>query len=187
MTMHSAKGLEFPVVFVVGMEDGIFPSSRSLMEPIELEEERRLCYVAITRAREKLYLCNAEMRMLYGKTQYNRPSCFLTEIPATLMTDIDPLDPPERHPSTKLKSTLRQGAADRSIPLGSGSWEKSFGSTLVSKVGEAHHVGDKVEHATFGRGIIVSIKGEGDSAELTLVFDGGIKKLIAEYAKLTKL
>lgn len=188
MTMHSAKGLEFPVVFVVGMEDGIFPSSRSLMDPTGLEEERRLCYVAITRAREKLYLCNAEMRMLYGKTQYNQPSRFLEEIPSVLMTDIDPLDPPKRRPSTKPKSTWRrEGPADRTFPLGSGSWEKGFGSTLVSKGGEAHHLGDKVEHATFGRGIIVSIKGEGDHAELTIVFDGGIKKLMAEYAKLTKL
>jgi len=188
MTMHSAKGLEFPVVFVVGMEDGIFPSSRSLMDPVELEEERRLCYVAITRAREKLYLCNAEMRMLYGKTQYNRPSCFLAEIPATLMTDIDPLDPPKHRSSPTPKSTLRrEKTADRGIPLGSGSWEKGFESTLVSKGGEAHHLGDKVEHATFGRGIIVSIKGEGDQAELAIVFDGGIKKLVAEYAKLTKL
>lgn len=188
MTMHSAKGLEFPVVFVVGMEDGIFPSSRSLMDPNELEEERRLCYVAITRAREKLYLCNAEMRMLYGKTQYNRPSCFLAEIPTALLTDIDPLDPPKRRPSTKPKSTWRRKeTVDRTIPLGSGPWEKGFGSTLVRKGGEAHHLGDKVEHATFGRGIIVSIKGEGDQAELTIVFDVGIKKLMAEYAKLTKL
>ncbi|MHB8072153.1 DNA helicase PcrA [Desulfosporosinus fructosivorans] len=188
MTMHSAKGLEFPVVFVVGMEDGIFPSSRSLMDPVELEEERRLCYVAITRAREKLYLCNAEMRMLYGKTQYNRPSCFLAEIPAALMTDIDPLDPPKRRSNAKPKSMWPQDKkADRTIPLGSGSWEKGFGSTLVSKGGEAYHLGDKVEHATFGRGVIVSIKGEGDQAELTIVFDGGIKKLMAEYAKLTKL
>ena len=108
MTMHSAKGLEFPVVFVVGMEEGIFPSSRSLMDPIVLEEERRLCYVAITRAREKLYLCNAEMRMLYGKTQYNQPSRFLEEIPSALMTDIDPLDPPKRRPNTPPKPARRQ-------------------------------------------------------------------------------
>jgi len=188
MTMHSAKGLEFPVVFVVGMEEGIFPSSRSLIDPVVLEEERRLCYVAITRAREKLYLCNAEMRMLYGKTQYNRPSRFLEEIPAVLMTDIDPLDPPKRRPSSSAKPTRRQDSvADRKVPLGSGSWEKDFGSPLVIKGGEAHHIGDKVEHATFGRGIIVSIKGEGDKADLTIVFDGGIKKLVAEYAKLTKL
>ncbi|SPF37755.1 ATP-dependent DNA helicase PcrA [Candidatus Desulfosporosinus infrequens] len=188
MTMHSAKGLEFPVVFVVGMEEGIFPSSRSLMDPVVLEEERRLCYVAITRAREKLYLCNAEMRMLYGKTQYNRASRFLEEIPAVLMTDIDPLDPPKRRPNTPPKSTRqRDGTSDRTIPLGSGSWEKKPGSTLIIKGGEAHTIGEKVEHATFGRGIIVSIKGEGDQAELTIVFDSGIKKLIAEYAKLTKL
>ncbi|EGW36537.1 DNA helicase PcrA [Desulfosporosinus sp. OT] len=186
MTMHSAKGLEFPVVFVVGMEDGIFPSSRSLMEPVVLEEERRLCYVAITRAREKLYLCNTEMRMLYGKRQYNQPSRFLMEIPSDLMTDIDPLDPPKRRPSIASKP-LRNGVSDRKIPLGSGSWEKDFGSTLVIKGGEAHQVGEKVEHATFGRGIIVSIKGEGNQAELTIVFDSGIKKLMAEYAKLTKL
>ncbi|MDR3601953.1 MAG: DNA helicase PcrA [Desulfosporosinus sp.] len=187
MTMHSAKGLEFPVVFVVGMEEGIFPSSRSMVDPTVLEEERRLCYVAITRAREKLYLCNAEMRMLYGKTQYNQPSRFLEEIPSALMTDIDPLDPPKRR-STSTKPTRRKDAkSDRTIPLGSGSWEKDFGSTLVIKGGEAHHIGEKVEHATFGRGIIVSIKGEGDNAELTIVFDGGIKKLMAEYAKLTKL
>jgi len=189
MTMHSAKGLEFPVVFVVGMEDGIFPSSRSLMDPVELEEERRLCYVAITRAREKLYLCNAEMRMLYGKTQYNQPSRFLAEIPSTLMTDIDPLDPPKSRPTPKPKSTRRrEGTADKSKPLGSGSWEKSFGSTLVSKDVEANYVGEKVEHATFGRGIIVSMNGEGDRAELVIVFDGvGIKRLFAVYAKLTKL
>lgn len=188
MTMHSAKGLEFPVVFLVGMEDGIFPSSRSMMEPMVLEEERRLCYVAITRAREKLYLCNTEMRMLYGKTQYNQPSCFLMEIPSDLMTDIDPLDPPRRGPATSSKPTRRRDAiSDRKVPLGSGSWEKDFGSTLVIKGGEAHQVGEKVEHATFGRGIIVSIKGEGNQAELSIVFDAGIKKLIAEYAKLTKL
>ena len=189
MTMHSAKGLEFPVVFVVGMEDGIFPSSRSLMDPVELEEERRLCYVAITRAREKLYLCNAEMRMLYGKTQYNQPSRFLAEIPSTLMTDIDPLDPPKSRPTPKPKSTRRrEGTVDKSKPLGSGSWEKSFGSTLVSKDVEANYVGEKVEHATFGRGIIVSMNGEGDRAELVIVFDGvGIKRLFAVYAKLTKL
>ena len=188
MTMHSAKGLEFPVVFLVGMEDGIFPSSRSMIEPMVLEEERRLCYVAITRAREKLYLCNTEMRMLYGKTQYNQPSCFLMEIPSDLMTDIDPLDPPKRGPATSAKPTRRRDAIlDRKVPLGSGSWEKDFGSTLVIKGGEAHQVGEKVEHATFGRGIIVSVKGEGNQAELSIVFDAGIKKLIAEYAKLTKL
>lgn len=186
MTMHSAKGLEFPVVFMVGMEDGIFPSSRSLMEPAVLEEERRLCYVAITRAREKLYLCNTEMRMLYGKTQYNQPSRFLMEIPSELMTDIDPLDPPKRRLSPA-KSQQRRSLTERNIPLGAGAWEKDFGSKLVIEGGEAHHIGEKVEHAKFGRGIIVSIKGEGNQAELTIVFDSGIKKLMAEYAKLKKL
>lgn len=181
MTMHSAKGLEFPVVFVVGMEEGIFPSSRSFLDPTVLEEERRLCYVAITRAREKLYLCNTEMRMLYGKTQYNRPSRFLEEIPPALMTDIDPLDPPKLRPRTPPKPPRRREMA----PLGSGSWEKGTSTPIINKVGVEYHVGEKVEHATFGRGIIVSIKGEGDQAELAIVFNGQIKKLMAEYAKLT--
>jgi DNA helicase-2/ATP-dependent DNA helicase PcrA len=188
MTMHSAKGLEFPVVFIVGMEEGIFPSSRVFLDPTELEEERRLCYVAITRAREKLYLCNAEMRMLYGKTQYNQPSRFIDEIPKTLMTDIDPLDPPKRRSGAAAKSFQRkQGKSDPSKPLGSGAWEKDFGSPVIIKGGEEYHVGEKVEHTKFGRGIIVSIKGEGSQAELSIVFDSGIRKFIAEYAKLTKL
>lgn len=190
MTMHSAKGLEFPVVFIVGLEEGVFPSSRSLLDPLELEEERRLCYVALTRAKEKLYLCNAEMRLLYGRTQYNRPSCFLGEIPAALITEIDPLDPPRRQGKRGMQQEKKtQGKnTDRLTPLGSGPWEKGFGSPVVSKAAVEHRVGDKVEHAAFGRGVIVSIKGEGNQAELSVVFDGGgIKKLLAEYAKLTKL
>lgn len=183
MTMHSAKGLEFPVVFVVGMEEGIFPSSRSDLDPTVLEEERRLCYVAITRAREKIYLCNAEMRMLYGKTQYNRPSRFLEEIPTNLTTDIDPLDPPKLRPQMQPKPTKRRDMA----PLGSGPWEKNIGSELITKVEEDYRVGEKVEHEAFGRGIIVAIKGEGKSAELAIVFGGQLKKIMVEYARLKRI
>src|SRR6185503_9955836 len=86
MTLHTAKGLEYPVVFVIGMEDGVFPHLRSLGEPDELEEERRLAYVGITRARERLYLTNTWSRMLYGSTQYNPPSRFLDEIPSELLS-----------------------------------------------------------------------------------------------------
>ena len=85
MTMHAAKGLEFPNVFILGMEDGVFPHLRALGEPVELEEERRLCYVGITRARQRLYLTNAWSRTLFGSTQYNPPSRFLDEIPAELL------------------------------------------------------------------------------------------------------
>ena len=86
MTLHSAKGLEYPVVFLLGMEDGVFPHFRSLGEPDELEEERRLCYVGITRAQERLYLCHAWSRMLFGSTDYHPPSRFLDEIPEHLVT-----------------------------------------------------------------------------------------------------
>ena len=89
MTLHSAKGLEFPVVFLIGLEDGVFPHMRSLGEPRELEEERRLAYVGITRARERLFLSHAWSRMLHGTTQYNPPSRFLDEIPESLVTDAD--------------------------------------------------------------------------------------------------
>src|SRR6185436_101545 len=88
MTLHTAKGLEFPAVFLIGMEDGVFPHLRSIGEPAELEEERRLAYVGITRARERLYLTNAWSRMIFGSTQYNPPSRFLDEIPAELITEV---------------------------------------------------------------------------------------------------
>lgn len=187
MTIHSAKGLEFPVVFLVGMEEGIFPSSRSMMEPTLLSEERRLCYVAITRARERLYLTYAEQRMLYGRTQYNRPSEFMEEIPPQLLVDRDPIDPPP----TRMKKPQSQGgnggirnSEGRSTW---GTWDREAGNPVIAPSTSDYHVGEKVEHAKFGKGIIVSIKGEGSQAEISIVFGGQIKKLIAEYAKLTKL
>lgn len=173
MTMHSAKGLEFPVVFAVGLEDGIFPSSRSLLEQYLLEEERRLCYVTITRAREKLFLSHAGQRMVYGHIESSLPSRFLKEIPAEL---------------------LSQEASPREI-LGRGfgtsfgrtaSW-RNAGSPVVSSDPGRFQVGDKVEHPKFGPGIVMAVKGEGNGAEITVVFSGEVKKLIAEYAKLVKL
>ncbi|MHB1652696.1 MAG: DNA helicase PcrA [Desulfitobacteriaceae bacterium] len=186
MTMHSAKGLEFPVVFIVGMEEGIFPSSRSLMEEPVLEEERRLCYVAITRARQKLYLCYASQRLLYGRIQVNLPSRFFREIPQELLIDRDPLDPPLRAKQNKLnngKSTL----GFRNENTGRPSARSGMGTPLVNKVFEEYHVGEKVEHDKFGRGLIVSVKGEGPSAMLTIAFDGELKQLLVEYARLTKI
>lgn len=185
MTIHSAKGLEFPVVFLVGMEEGVFPSSRSMMEPTLLAEERRLCYVAITRAREKLYLTYAGQRMLYGRTQYNRPSEFLEEIPPELLVDRDPIDPP---PKRLQKPQVQAGSGGVRDPRSTwGTWDKQKGNPVQEPAGLDYHVGDKVEHVKFGKGIIVSIKGEGNQAEISIVFGGQIKKLIAEYAKLTKL
>lgn len=173
MTMHSAKGLEFPVVFAAGLEDGIFPSSRSLMEEYLLEEERRLCYVTITRAKEKLFLSYAEQRMLYGRTEPCVPSRFLKEIPADLMT---------------YESSEREilGRGFGSWPTKFPNWKKT-GTPVVSSDPESFRVGDKVEHPKFGAGIVMAVKGSGKQAELTVVFSGEVKKLLAEYAKLVKL
>jgi DNA helicase-2/ATP-dependent DNA helicase PcrA len=188
MTIHSAKGLEFPVVFLGGMEEGIFPSSQSRLEPTLLAEERRLCYVAITRAREKLYLTYAGQRMLYGKTQYSRPSEFFEEIPQHLLVDRDPVDPPPLH-SRSTRPQAESGKFRDSV--GRSTWDKWDAKKVGNPIQEApaldYHVGDKVEHAKFGKGLIVAIKGEGSQAELTVVFDGEIKKLIAEYARLSKI
>lgn len=196
MTIHSAKGLEFPVVFLGGMEEGIFPSSRSMLDPVLLAEERRLCYVAITRARERLYLAYAQQRMLYGRTQYNRPSEFFQEIPVQILVDRDPIDPPpsrtQKPPRNSALSSA--GSASGRSNVGDGSnispWragERMIGNPVTAAPGLDYKVGEKVEHAKFGKGVIVAIKGEGSSAELSIVFGGEIKKLIAEYARLVKL
>jgi DNA helicase-2/ATP-dependent DNA helicase PcrA len=188
MTIHSAKGLEFPVVFLGGMEEGIFPSSRSMLDPTLLAEERRLCYVAITRAREKLYLTYAGQRMLYGRTQYNRPSEFFEEIPQHLLLDRDPIDPP---PSRMQKPRPQAGSGGIRDSAGRSAWgtwdSQKVGNPIQAPMGTDYHVGEKVEHDKFGKGIIVSIKGEGSQAEIAVVFNGQMKKLIAEYARLTKL
>ncbi|CAA7602398.1 UvrD-like helicase C-terminal domain protein [Acididesulfobacillus acetoxydans] len=190
MTMHSAKGLEFPVVFLVGMEEGIFPSSHSLLAEAALEEERRLCYVALTRAKEKIYLCCASRRLLYGHIQSNLPSRFFSEVPPELMLDRDPIDPPPRRQG-RMGGAVRGGGFagtsghGRSKNRDDGSLA-SAGTPLATGKSETYHVGDKVEHEKFGRGIIVSVKGEGASAILTVAFSGQLKQLISEYAKLTR-
>ncbi|NLM22250.1 MAG: ATP-binding domain-containing protein, partial [Peptococcaceae bacterium] len=180
MTMHSAKGLEFPVVFAVGWEEGIFPSSRSLLEEYALEEERRLCYVTITRAKEKLFLSYAEQRMLYGHTQACLPSRFLNEIPPELL-----------EMETGGEEILGRGfGSQKSGSLFSYGRNKSWrekSSPVVKPDPGTFRVGDKVEHPKFGRGIVMAVSGQGLAAEITVVFSGEVKKLIAEYARLVKL
>ncbi|AFL99838.1 ATP-dependent DNA helicase PcrA [Desulfitobacterium dehalogenans ATCC 51507] len=187
MTIHSAKGLEFPVVFLGGMEEGIFPSSRSMLDPVLLAEERRLCYVAITRARERLYLAYAQQRMLYGRTQYNRPSEFFQEIPTHILVDRDPIDPPPVRAQKPRSSMASVGTTPAGGPSPWRTGERTIGNPIQDAPGVDYKVGEKVEHAKFGKGVIVAIKGEGNSAELSVVFGGEIKKLIAEYARLVKL
>jgi DNA helicase-2/ATP-dependent DNA helicase PcrA len=189
MTMHSVKGLEFPVVFVVGMEEGIFPGSRSQWEPGLVEEERRLCYVALTRAREKVYLTYADHRMLYGRRQYNKRSRFLEEIPYNLLAEKDPSDPPARQNRKKSGNP----EYSRRIPVEGmpesafGSPARKLGTPLVAPSQDDFLVGNKILHDKFGQGIIMAVKGRGRETILTVNFQGQLKQIATEYARLTKL
>jgi len=193
MTLHSAKGLEFPVVFMIGMEEGIFPHSRSIGEEAELEEERRLCYVGITRAREEIYLLNASQRTLYGNYMHNAPSRFIREIPEELTETVDtggaggadmPRDGFRQGSRWGSRST---GSGGRSAGLG-GLNSYGGGTGMGSVVPGNYSLGDKVEHAKWGQGVVVSVKGENENAEISVAFPGlGIKALIAKYAPLRKI
>lgn len=166
MTLHSAKGLEFPQVFLIGMEDGLFPHSRTLDDPEELEEERRLAYVGITRAQKKLYLTRAKNRMLYGRTNAHPPSVFLKEIPAELVE-------PVGKPSGVLKKPLLRQGPVRPVPDTETDW----------------NVGDKVNHKKWGLGTVVKVQGEGKDMELNIAFPSpvGVKRLLAQFAPITKV
>ena len=208
MTLHSAKGLEFPVVFIVGMEEGLFPGNQVMYDPTELEEERRLCYVGITRAKEKLYITNARSRMLFGNTSFTRPSRFLSEIPEEL-TDFE-RNEPERalyggysgvsyggssySGGTKMFSrensySKPSSSAPKSKATGfaNGGFSSAPKKNATDNVVLDFKVGDTVEHKTFGKGMIVSTKAMGGDMLLEIAFDTcGTKKVMAKMAKLTK-
>lgn len=185
MTIHSAKGLEFPVVFIPGFEEGIFPGLQSATNPEELEEERRLAYVAITRARERLYCLHVKERLIYGHTQYNQPSRFLAEIPDEV---IDRELPPtaEKSAEEKQAPTPRQ----RKNVISQEFFRKA---SLAEGVGRASSLdrfqaGDNVEHLTFGRGTVISVHEMGADLMYEIAFDNvGTKKLMATYAKLKRV
>ena len=175
MTMHASKGLEFKVIFVIGMEEGIFPSRRVQFDDEELEEERRLMYVAVTRAMDHLILSRAESRMLYGKTETNMQSRFLSEIPEELLESSGSIGrTPESSMSSGAGSSFSRGPKKR--------------SRIINKnTGTNFNVGDKVSHKAFGEGIISQVKGEGDNTELDIIFKtAGPKRLLANYAPLEK-
>ena len=188
MTMHSAKGLEFPVVFIIGMEENIFPHSRSLDDVAEMEEERRLAYVGITRAEKRLYLTCAQSRTLYGRSSFNMPSRFLREISDELVEHIskaggrpDPEDLPFR--------SSRMGRAQSSRRTIGNVQTKSQVESLQSTGGDKMQwkAGDKAVHKKWGTGTVVSVKGEGDGMELDIAFPSiGIKRLLAAFAPITK-
>ena len=186
MTMHAAKGLEFPVVIVAGLEEGLFPHSRSTEDEDELEEERRLCYVGLTRARERLILTSAARRRVFGDYQSTEPSRFLDEIPAELMRRIEPVVAPSwnstRYETRNPYANRRQGPLKHkeveATPFASYENEdQSSGSGLK--------VGKRVRHKQFGVGTVVGVEDEGDDMRVTVKFNTvGTKKLLARYANL---
>ena len=174
MTLHSAKGLEFPVVFITGMEEGLFPLSRSVEDPEALAEERRLFYVGITRAQEKVYLTYARQRRRFGETMANRQSRFLDELPEDLVDR--EYSRPGRKPGGRRRRTgpVRSGTRGTSAGTRNGSQKRDY------------TVGDVVEHKIFGRGRIIDISGSGENQKLSVIFTGNVKKkLLAKYANLS--
>jgi DNA helicase II / ATP-dependent DNA helicase PcrA len=194
MTLHTAKGLEFPCVFVVGMEDGVFPHLRALTEPTELEEERRLAYVGITRARERLHLSHAWSRMLFGSTQYNPPSRFIEEIPHELVEVVGERGRRAGRNSMRQRSstgwsnhsddTHRERVVDAALAAG----RHPSPPSPTGADGLGLRLGDDVGHGKFGEGVIIAIRGEGDKAEAVVRFrDVGEKTLLLAWSPLTKL
>lgn len=181
MTMHSAKGLEFPVVFIPGMEEGIFPSFSSTMDPEELNEERRLAYVGITRAKEKLYLIKCQSRMLFGSTNRNMPSRFVREIPGEIVE----LTGMER----KIKEPMANREPYATEKTSGFKGHTEFVKKPAGTAGSASYsVGDMVKHKVFGEGMVVKTERMGNDTMLEIAFDKvGTKILMANFAKLVKL
>lgn len=182
MTLHSAKGLEFPVVFLIGMEENVFPHSRSMFDDEEMEEERRLAYVGITRAEKELYLTNAKMRTLFGRTNMNPVSRFINEIPEELIEGAEQVkktmfgsDFRSRERGERTKPAVRQARQIR----------QQSGTGAESKEWRA---GDKAKHKKWGVGTVVRVQGEGDDTEIDIAFPApvGIKRLLAKFAPITK-
>jgi len=166
MTMHSAKGLEFPLVFLCGMEDGLFPHQRSIADPHGLEEERRLCYVGITRAKEKLYITHAEQRRLHGMDNFSQPSRFIAEIPAEHVEEVRPRIQVTRPMHTSYTPRRKSAAT-------------SPGSELGIRLGQ------RVHHKKFGDGVILNCEGQGAHARVEVNFEmAGTKWLVLSYANL---
>ena len=178
MTLHAAKGLEFPVVFLIGLEEGVFPLSRALMEESELEEERRLAYVGITRAEEALYLTNAFSRTLYGRTQYNRPSRFVEEIDQELL-EIEGMRPTPKKTPVFAKKTAYSYKQQETAVVPS--------KSATGGENNSWKPGDKVKHKKWGLGTVVRVSGTSKDLELDVAFPSqGVKRLLAAFAPIEK-
>ncbi|QFX92432.1 DNA helicase PcrA [Fructilactobacillus fructivorans] len=187
MTLHAAKGLEFPVVFMVGMEEGIFPLSRATEKEDELEEERRLAYVGITRAQKKLYMTNAYSRMLYGRMQNNPESRFMDEIDSSVLDNESSIPTGPKTPFDKSSEYNRRTNRAFSEPYHRPTQrvEKPKGTGADKKV---WNIGDKVKHKAWGTGTVVKINGTGEDMELDIAFpEKGIKRLLAAFAPISKI
>jgi DNA helicase-2/ATP-dependent DNA helicase PcrA len=202
MTLHTAKGLEFPVVFLTGMEHGLFPHQRSATDPKELAEERRLAYVGLTRARKRLYVTRSEVRSMWGQSQYNPASQFLEEIPSELVEW-------KREGTSRQTGGWGSGASIGSSRYGGSFWgagtargakadaSAGFNADVPAAVAKnrvqpqkevvAVSVGDKVNHTSFGNGTVLAVEGTGDKTVAKVKFDVGEKRLLLRYAPLTKL
>jgi len=189
MTMHSAKGLEYPVVFVIGMEEGIFPHQRALIDMDQMEEERRLCYVAITRAKDKLYLTSATQRMLFGMTQYNPPSRFLREIPGRLIQQEGVQTRRESTPAPKTPAKPGGGLGGGGLKgSGLGSGKPGIKKPEKPAAGGSFGPGDKVNHPAFGEGTVIAVEGPAGRRNVTVAFAGkGIKVLNEAFAPMKKI
>jgi DNA helicase-2/ATP-dependent DNA helicase PcrA len=174
MSLHSAKGLEFPLVFLTGLEEGLFPHQRSVEEEGRLEEERRLCYVGMTRAMQELVITYAEVRRLYGSEHYTQPSRFLGELPAELIDEV-------RAQPVVTRPVWR--ATDASI-------NESAHTDSPGRAGgvATMRLGSRVRHAKFGEGVVLNIEGQGEHARVQVNFPGtGAKWLVLAYANLEPL
>jgi DNA helicase-2/ATP-dependent DNA helicase PcrA len=182
MTLHSAKGLEFPTVFVVGLEEGLFPSERSAVDIEKLPEERRLCYVGITRAMQRLYLSHAESRRIYGRTEYRAPSRFLGEIPAALVEEVRPrmaVSRPLYDPEKARHPGHRRHAAPAGAGPGAGIRRPAAGEDTPIRLGA------RVRHPKFGEGVVIRYEGNGANQQVQVNFERlGQKWLMYAYAKL---
>jgi DNA helicase-2/ATP-dependent DNA helicase PcrA len=197
MTLHIAKGLEFPVVFMVGLEDGIFPHYRSMTDSAALEEERRLAYVGITRAQQRLYLAYAWSRTLFGQTQYNPPSRFLSEIPEHLL-DVREAEARSRHrgrgAGTAIRAEAQRGYSviglpgrDETIEV-AGRWTTPRPAGVPKRAAPAIVAGDTVAHERWGEGVVLTVSGSDEDAEATIRFeDVGEKRVLLAYAPLRKV
>jgi DNA helicase-2/ATP-dependent DNA helicase PcrA len=187
LTLHAAKGLEYPVVFIVGLEEGLFPHTRSMDDPEQMEEERRLCYVGVTRTKERLYLLHTFRRTLYGESEVREPSRFLRDVPQPLIRGR------ERRPVTRQESLgLAAGrfhakarpsfSPSRPAPMSRSTREKPARATV-----QQFQTGDEVNHQIFGQGVVIESKLVGDDEQVTVAFSGvGLKRLMASMAPMDK-